>query len=181
MTKEEVRDLIAYLGSPAQVVLTGPSSPIDAKSGKVPGAIEGESMKIVEKTGGTAASQDMGGFKADHWSGTNHLWWTGAKPGDKLALEILVEQDGIFDVELVLTRARDYGIVKLSIGDTVLDVGLDLYNGPGVITTGVLTYPQVSLKKGSHRLNLEITGANPDAVKAHMVAVDYLRLVPSEK
>ena len=181
MTKEEVRDLIAYLGSPAQVVLTGPSSPIDAKSGKVPGAIEGESMKIVEKTGGTAASQDMGGFKADHWSGTNHLWWTGAKPGDKLALEIPVEQDGIFDVELVLTRARDYGIVKLSIGDTVLDVGLDLYNGPGVITTGVLTYPQVSLKKGSHRLNLEITGANPDAVKAHMVAVDYLRLVPSEK
>ncbi len=181
MTKEEVRDLIAYLGSPNQVVLAGPSSPIDTKSGKVPGAIEGESMKIVEKTGGTAASQNMGGFKADRWSGADHLWRTGAKPGDKLTLEIPVEQDGIFDVEIVLTRARDYGIVKLAIDDTVLDAALDLYNGTDVITTGVLTYPGVLLKMGNHRLNLEITGANPDAVKGFMVAVDYLRLVPSEK
>ena len=181
MTKDEVRDLIAYLGSPTQVVLTGPSSPIDAKSGKVPGAIEGESMKIVEKTGGTAASQNMGGFKADHWSGDNHLWWTGAKPGDNLALEIPVEQEGIFDVDIVLTRARDYGIVKLSIDDTVLDAGVDLYNGPEVITTGVLTYAGIPLTQGSHTLNLEIVGANPEAVKSHMVAVDYVRLVPSEK
>ena len=181
MTKDEVRDLIAYLGSPHQVVLAGPSSPIDAKTGKVPAAIEGESMKIVEKTGGTAVSQNMGAFKRDRWSGTDHLWWTGGKPGDKLALEIPVEQDGVYDVEIVFTRARDYGIVRLAIDDTVLDAGLDLYNGSEVITTGVLTYPKVTLKKGSHRLNLEITGANPDAVKGFMVAVDYVRLVPSEK
>ena len=58
---------------------------------------------------------------------------------------------------------------------------MDLYNGPDVITTGVLTYAKIPLKKGNHRLDLEITGANPDAVKAHMIAVDYLRLVPSEK
>ncbi len=181
MTKDEVRDLIAYVGSPNQVALTGPSSPIDAKTGKVPGAIEGEAMKIVEKTGGTAVSQNMGSFKADRWSGNDHLWWTGAKPGDKLALEIPIEQDGTYDVEIVLTRARDYGIVKLSIDDIVLDAGVDLYNGPDVITTGVLTYAKIPLKKGNHRLDLEITGANPDAVKAHMIAVDYLRLVPSEK
>ncbi|MEJ7593887.1 MAG: hypothetical protein WKF77_20300 [Planctomycetaceae bacterium] len=181
MTKDEVRDLIAYLGSPHQVVLAGPTSPIDAKTGKVPGAIEGESMKIVEKTGGTAASQNMSDFKADRWSGTDHLWWTGAKPGDRLALEIPVEQEGTYDVEIVFTRARDYGIAKVSIDDTVLDAGVDLYNGPEVITTGVLTYSNVSLNKGDHRLNLEITGANPDAVNAYMVAVDYVRLVPSEK
>ncbi|MDA1230101.1 MAG: c-type cytochrome, partial [Planctomycetota bacterium] len=180
MTKEEVRDLIAYLGSANQVVQTGPASPIDAKTGKVPGAIEGEAMKIVEKTGGTAASQNMGGFKADRWSGADHLWWTGARPGDKLALEIPVEQDGTYDVEIVLTRARDYGIVKLSIDDVVLDAGVDLYNGPQVITTGVLMYPKVTLRKGDHRLDLEIIGANPEAVKGYMVAVDYLRLVPAE-
>jgi putative heme-binding domain-containing protein len=181
MTKEDVRDLIAYLGSPNQVVLAGPASPIDAKTGKVPGAIEGEAMKIVEKTGGNAVSQNMGGFKADRWSGSDHLWWTGAKPGDKLGLEISVEQDGVYDVEIVLTRARDYGLVKVAINDVVLDAGVDLYNGPAVITTGVLTYPKVALKKGNQRLNLEVVGANPDAVKAYMVAVDYLRLLPSEK
>jgi putative heme-binding domain-containing protein len=93
LTKDEVRDLVAYLGSPGQVVLSGPASPIDAKTGKVPGAIEGEAMKIVEKTGGTAASQNMGGFPADRWSGNDHLWWTGAKPGDKLSLEVPVEPE----------------------------------------------------------------------------------------
>ena len=87
----------------------------------------------------------------------------------------------MYDVDIVLTRARDYGIVKLSIDDTVLDTSLDLYNGPDVITTGVLTYPGVSLKKGDHRLNLEILGANPDAVKGFMVAMDYVRLVPAAK
>lgn len=181
MTKEEVRDLIAYLGSANQVVLAGPAPPIDAKTGKVPNAIEGESMKIVEKTGGNAVSQKMDGFKADRWSGSDHLWWTGAIPGDKLGLEISVEKDGTYDVEIVLTRARDYGVVKVAINDLVLDAGVDLYNGPAVITTGVLTYPKVALKKGNQRLNLEIVGANPEAVKAYMVAVDYLRLVPTDK
>ena len=138
-------------------------------------------MKIVEKTGGNAVSQNMGGFKADRWSGSDHLWWTGAKPGDKLALEISVEQDGTYDVEIVLTRARDYGIVKVAIDDVVLDAGVDLYNGPVVITSGVLMYPRVALKKGDHRLNLEIVGANPEAVKGYMVAIDYLRLVSTEK
>ena len=181
MTKDEVRDLIAYLGSPHQVVLAGPTSPIDAKSGKVLGAIEGDSMKIVGKTGGTAVSQNMGGFAADHWSGKDHLWWTGAKPGDKLALEITVEQAGVYDVEIVLTRARDYGIVKLSIDDIVLDAHVDLFNGPEVITTGVLTYANVPLNMGNHRLSLEIMGANADAIRGYMVAVDYVRLVPVEK
>ncbi|HQX51195.1 MAG TPA: FG-GAP-like repeat-containing protein, partial [Planctomycetaceae bacterium] len=179
MTKDDVRDLIAYLSSPSQVVLAGPASPIDAKTGNVPGAIEGEAMKIVEKTGGNAVSQNMGGFKADRWSGNAQLWWTGGKPGDKLALEIPVENAGTYDIELVLTRARDYAIVKISLDETVLDAGGDLYNNPEVLTTGVLTFPKISLTKGNHRLSLEITGANPDAVKNYMSAIDYLRLMPT--
>ena len=181
LTKDEVRDLVAYLGSPGQVVLSGPPSPIDEKTGKVPGAIEGEAMKIVEKTSGKAGSQNMSAFKADHWSGNDHLWWTGAKPGDRLSLEIPVEFDGAYDFEIVLTRARDYGMVKLSLGDTVLESGLDLYNDPEVMTTGVLSYSGVALKKGEQRLTFEVTGSNPEAVKGFMVAVDYVRLIPLAK
>ena len=181
LTKDEVRDLIAYLGSPSQVVLSGPASPIDAKTGKVPGAIEGEAMKIVEKTGGTAASQNMGGFKADRWSGNDHLWWTGAKPGDKLSLEVPVEKAGTYDIEVVLTRARDYGVAKISLDDKVLDPGLDMFNNPEVITTGVLSFGMNELEAGNHRITFEIVGANPEAVKAYMVAIDYVRLVPSQK
>ena len=36
LSKDEVRDLIAYLASPAQVALSGPSAPIDAQTKKVP-------------------------------------------------------------------------------------------------------------------------------------------------
>ena len=181
LTKDEVRDLVAYLGSPGQVVLSGPASPIDAKTGKVPGAIEGEAMKIVEKTGGTAASQNMGGFPADRWSGNDHLWWTGAKPGDKLSLEVPVEKAGTYDIEIVLTRARDYGVAKISIDDKVLDPGLDMFNNPDVITTGVLSFGMNELAAGNHRITFEIVGANPEGVKAYMLAVDYIRLVPTQK
>jgi putative heme-binding domain-containing protein len=179
LSSDEVRDLIAYLGSPNQVALSGPSSPIDA-TGKVPDAIEGEAMTIVEKSGGTAASQNMAGFKADRWSGNQQLWWTGAKPGDRLSLEVPVPADGRYDVDVVLTRARDYGIVKLSIGDTVLDPALDCFNDE-VVTTGMLTFSGVPLKQGGSRLTLEITGANEAAVKAFMVAVDYVRVVPASR
>jgi putative membrane-bound dehydrogenase-like protein len=180
LTKEEVRDLVAYLASPAQVVLSGPPSAIDAKTGKVPGALEGEVMKIVEKTGGTAASQNMSGFKADRWSGNDQLWWTGGKPGDKLSLEVPVANDGLYDIEVVLTRARDYGIVKIVLDDVVLEPAMDLYNTPEVITTGVLSWSRIPLSAGNRRLTLEISGANPDAVKAYMVALDYVRVMPAE-
>lgn len=181
LTPDEVRDLIAYLASPGQVGISGPSAPIDPKTGKVPDAVEGEAMKIIGKTGGTAAGQNMSGFPAGKWSGNDQLWWTGAKPGDSLSLEVPVPADGAYDVELVMTKARDYGIVRVTLNDTVLDPGVDLYNNPEVITTGVLSFNKVMLKRGAGKLTLEITGANPEAVKGYMVAVDYVRLVPSEK
>ncbi|MBL8817740.1 MAG: VCBS repeat-containing protein [Planctomyces sp.] len=177
LSKDDVRDLVAYLSSPTQVAMAGPPSPIDA-SGKVPDALEGETLKIVEKTGGTAASQQMGGFPKDRWSGNDHLWWTGAKPGDRLGLEIPVPADGRYTVELVLTKARDYGQLKVSIGEQILETSVDCFNNPDVVTTGVLSYSGVSLKQGETPLTLEITGAHPEAVKAYMVGVDFVRLVP---
>lgn len=179
LSKNDARDLIAYLASPAQVTMSGPPSPIDRKTGKVPGAIEGESMKVVEKTGGRTRNQNMGGFKGDRWSGTDHLWWTGAKPGQRLGLEFSVEEAGTYRLDFALTKASDYAIVKISIDDQIIDAQLDLYD-PQVITTGMLSYPSVTLTKGTHRFNIEIVGANRKAAKSYMVGVDYLRLSPTE-
>jgi putative membrane-bound dehydrogenase-like protein len=172
----EVRDLVAYLGSPSQVALKGPAA-ILAQNGKVAGAIEGESMKIVNKSAGNTGSQPMTNFKGDRWSGNDHLWWTGAKPGAKLGLEFSVPADGKYEVESVLTRARDYGVVQLSIDHQKLGGPVDLYD-PQVITTGVLSMGSIELKAGNHTVNLEIVGTNPKAVKGYMVGVDYIRLVP---
>lgn len=181
MKPDEVRDLIAYLGSPSQVALRGPRAPIDPKTKRVPGALEGESMKIVGKTGGTAVSQPMANFRADRWSGNDQLWWTRAKPGAKLTLEVPVKKAGEYELEVVLTKARDYGIVQLLLDGKSLGGAIDLYNSPEVVTTGVLTFSAGELNAGSHKLTIQIVGANRKAVKAYMVGLDYVRLQPVTK
>ena len=179
LTPEEQRDLIAYLGTPNQVALRGPKSPIDSKTGRVPNVIEGEGMKIIGKTAGNAASQSMGGFPKDRWSGNDHLWWTGASPGAKLELELPVATDGTYDIDVVLTMARDYGIVQLLIDDEIMGPPTDCYD-VDVVTTGVLSFGPRKLTAGTHKLGLQITGANPKADKAYMAGLDYIRLVKKD-
>ncbi|MGB4711023.1 MAG: PVC-type heme-binding CxxCH protein [Fuerstiella sp.] len=176
LSKTDVRDLIAYLASPNQVTMSGPA-PVLEKDGKVAGALEGENAKIVEKTDGTSRNQGMGGFSKGVWSGKDQLWWTGGKPGSRLAVEITVPEDGVYTVETAFTMAPDYAIIKLSIDDQIIDSGLDLFNAPDVISTGVLSYPSVKLTKGVHRFTMEVTGANPKAVKTYMVGLDFVKLV----
>eukprot|EP00913_Durusdinium_trenchii_P013350 g12531.t1 len=171
----EIRDLVAYLGSPSQVALRGPRSPIDPNTKRVPGAIEGESMKIIGKSAGSARNQPMGNFRADRWSGDDHLWWTGAKPGATLSLELPAEKAGNYELEVVLTKARDYGVVQLLLDGKSLGGPIDLFNSPNVVTTGVLTFPAPDIKAGKHKLTIRIVGANRKAVKSYMVGLDYVR------
>ena len=180
MKPEEVRDLIAYLASPVQVAPRGPAAPIDAETGRVPDAIEGEAMKIVGKTAGNAGSQRMEAFAADRWSGNDHLWWTGAKPGDRLDLEFEVGKDGQYDLELVLTRARDYGVVQLALDDKPLGEPIDLFNSPEVVTTGLLRFPVGNLTAGRHVLHIEIVGTHPQAIPSYMFGLDFIRLMPAK-
>jgi hypothetical protein len=181
MSFEEVRDLIAYLASPVQVPPGGPSAPIDRRTGRVPGALEGESLTILSKSAGSAAPQDMKPFTKDRWSGDRQLWWTGAGPGAKLELALPVEKTGTYVLEIVMTRARDYGIVQLSLDDQPLGEPIDLFNTPDVITTGVFSFPPKELQAGEHRLGVTIVGRHPQAVPAHMFGLDYVRLVPQSQ
>ena len=177
LTADERRDLIAYLRTPSQVPLRGPKSPIDSTTGKVPNAIEGESMKIVGKTAGNATSQPMNGFPKDKWSGNDQIWWTGAAPGADLELEFSVAEAGNYEVEIVLTMARDYGIVQTLIDHQPQGTPIDCFNESDVITTGVLSLGAKNLTAGPHALGLKIEGANPKAVKGYMVGLDYIRFV----
>ena len=151
----------------------GPKSPIDPATGRVKGAIEGEALAN-QATAGNPHPQEMGNFPLDRWSNASQMWWIGGKPGDKLTFT-LPEFSGKVDVELVLTCARDYGIVQLLLDDQKLGEPIDLYN-PEVITTGVLSFPGVEVKGNKHTLTAQIVGANPKAAKAYMFALDYIRV-----
>ena len=176
LAQDEIRDLIAYLASPVQVPLRGPPAPLDAATGQVPDAWEGEAWQKIKTSRGTAAAQGMAAFAKDRWSGASQLWWTGGRPGDSLELPLNVAQAGNYTLETVLTRAADYAIVQLLLDDQPLGGPIDLYD-PDVITSGVLSFNGLKLSAGAHQLRVTIAGANPQAVKAYMFGLDYLRLV----
>jgi hypothetical protein len=179
MQPDEIRDLIGYLASPAQVPLRGPRPVFDAK-GNVSGAIEGEAMKVLEKSRGTAQGQDMRGFPKDRWSANNQLWWTGGKPQDTLSLEFEIAQDGMYETEIVLTKARDYAICQLMIDGVPLGEPIDCFNTPEVITTGLVKFASRQLAQGKHTLKIQIVGKNPEAVPGFMVGIDFVRFVPQD-
>ncbi len=178
LSVEQRRDLIAYLQSPTQVQIRGPEPPLDPQTGRVAGAVEGELLKPIGTPAGQARPQAMGGFSGSKWSGTNQLWWTGGKPGDQLDLPLQVAADGDYQLEIVLTQARDYGVFQILLDERPLGGPIDLFHADNVITTGVLTLDAGRLKQGEHRLSFRIVGANPQAVKAYMLGIDYLRLRP---
>lgn len=155
----------------------GPKSKVDAKTGLVAGAIEGESLKATV-SGGQTRPQEMNPFKGDTWSNGAQLWWTGGRVGDKLTLD-LPAFTGTVDVDVVLTIARDYGIVQLSLDDQKLGGPIDLFH-PEVITTGVLSFPKLEVTGNKHSLTMQIVGANPKAQKSYMAAVDYVRIKKSD-
>ena len=72
--------------------------------------------------------------------------------------------------------AKDYGIVQLNLGDTPLGDPIDLFNN-GVIRK-IYQLGVHTLTAGDHQFKVEITGANPQAVKRHMFGLDYLKLEP---
>lgn len=164
---EQVIDLVKYLQSGA----AGP-----AKAGtKVPGAIEGEGLKVLSKTGGNAKPQGMGGFGGE-WSGASQLWWTGAKPGQKLTLALPVQEKGKYALKAALTLAKDYGIIDVTLDDKPVATGWDGYNGPKVIHSDELDWGTHELSAGEHELTFTITGKHADAVPGYMVGLDYVRL-----
>jgi len=145
----------------------------------VKGAIEGERLKVIRKRGNVRI-QDMTIFPGGKWSAEAHLWWTLGKVGDKLVLALPVARRGKYELAAILTKARDYGIVQLSLDGRKLGGPIDLYN-PDVVPTKPLSLGTHELAKGTHELTVEITGANPKAVKAYMFGLDCVLLKPLEE
>ncbi len=135
----------------------------------VENALEGETLKVAECTGGTTEIQNLPQY---NWSGNRQLWWRHANEKDKLVVEFPIEQSGDYDVTLGITKARDYGVVRIAInGETKID-SLDGYNG-SVIAADV-KLPTCRLRQGTNRLEVTILGAHPQAVKSHMFGLDYI-------
>lgn len=172
---EDARDLVAYLRGPGQVALPGEAPLIDPQTKRVVDAIEGESLKVIKVQGGNTSVQGMQGFSLGKWSGNEHLWWTGAKPGSTLELGWTTKTSGTYEVFVVLTKAPDYAEVKFTLNGKPIDTKVDLYH-EGVINTEPISLGTFALGAGEQRLRVEVVGANPKAAKEYMFGIDYVWL-----
>ncbi len=140
----------------------------------IAGAIEGESLRIVECTGGSTKTQQ---WAQPIWSRDEQLWWTHGNPGDRLVLEVPVAKAGRHKVEANCTLAVDYGIMKIAVNGRVLKESLDFYND-GVIAR-TIDLGVAELPAGTAKLEVTIVGANPAAKPSHMFGLDCLKLTPA--
>ncbi len=137
---------------------------------------QGGGFKIAGTPPGNVQTQQMLHYEGK-WAKNDHLWWTGAKPGDKLDVIVPVKTSGIYDVSVTLTKAGDYGIVQLTLDSKPAGKPIDLYN-PSVVPTGPIELGTFRLKQGAHHLTVEIVGANPKAIKSYMFGLDQVILKP---
>ena len=140
---------------------------------QVKGALEGEDLKQLEMTGGKVEKQTGAQF---HWSNEAQLWWIDGKAGDRLVLEFPVEKAGRYEIIANLTKAIDYGIVKIAINDNP-PKEFDRFNDG--VATDKLSLGEFELPRGANRLTAEIVGMNASekAVKRFMFGLDYLQLI----
>ncbi|MBI1323824.1 VCBS repeat-containing protein [bacterium] len=154
----------------------GPEAKIEPGTGKVAGALEAESLKVSKTSAGKTLVQEMKPFKSGKWSGGHQLFWTGAKPGDRLELEFTNQEAGDFEILGTFTMAADYAVIRCEIDGKIASGPIDLYEYPNVVSSGELKLAATKLSAGPHTLAIVVEGANPSAVKAHMVGLDYIRL-----
>jgi len=140
---------------------------------RVKGALEGESLKIVEKTGGITEIQDVSQFR---WSDDRQLWWRDGKVGDTLTLEFPVAKAGRYCMFASLTKAVDYGIVEMCVNE---NPGVEFARFHTRVEHDKLELGTLDLKQGTNRLVVKIIGANEKAVKKHMFGLDYIQLTPA--
>jgi hypothetical protein len=133
-------------------------------------------INVVREPNGSVERQDMKPWAAGTWTDNEQLWWTQAQPGDKLVVGLTTEKAGKYRLSIRFTKARDYGIVQLYLNDRRLGGPVDLYN-PQVIPGEPMDLGVQELAAGEQTLTIEIVGANPAAVKAYMVGIDYVKLI----
>ncbi len=131
---------------------------------KIPGSIEGESLKVLGHSEGTVVGP-QGGFGPDLWSGDHHMWVQAKKPGDYVELEIPAAGNKPVNVVVYGTRSWDYGIVRFSVDGKQVGQDVDMYNtrGRAVASTGPVDLGAVTPKDGKIKLRAELVGGNPKA------------------
>ena len=141
---------------------------------------EGENLATSGKatvSGGSVTAQTMSGFGTS-WSGNAQLFWGGGQPGAVLDLSLDVASAGEYRIELHMTKAPDYGQLKIQVDGKTTAVTFDGY-APSVMPSGPINIGEFNLTAGGHKLNLLITGKHQSST-GFLVGIDLVLLTPMQ-
>lgn len=154
--------------------------PIEKRTGyyDLTPATEGESLRVVEATGGKTEVQELvtnADIGESIFSGGRQLWWRDAKNGNRLTVAVPVANAGRYKVILGGTAARDHGSVAISAEKTPILAEVDYFSdtlGPATTNLG-----EHDLARGEWNLTIEMRGKHPSAT-GQLFGIDYVKLIP---
>ncbi|MFG2058382.1 DUF2961 domain-containing protein [Micromonospora sp. NPDC048930] len=150
---------------------TGPySTPVSGTTGDML-RIEAESLLPAVAT--DAPAEVQGDCCGVHWSQSAQLWFRPTGPNQSVTVAFTVPTTGTYDLRLVQTLARDYGINTVAIDGTRVGEAFDAYHSPEVVISDPLDYGQRELTAGRHILTLTVTG-KAAASSGLLAGLDYL-------
>ena len=153
--------------------------PVEQRHGiYIRGNLKVAGFKVLGNPPGSVDTQNLEGFGAGKWKNNEQLWWTSAKPNDKLVLALPVEKAGKYQIRVRMTKARDYGVVQFYLDGLKAGPVVDLYNDGVIPTEPPVSLGEYSLTAGEHRLAVVIVGANPKAERAYMFGLNEIILDP---
>jgi hypothetical protein len=130
--------------------------------------------KILVK-GGRTATQPMISFGSG-WSNNTQLFWSGGEPGAVLDMIIDVPSPALYAVELYMTRAPDYGNLRIEVDGKTSSVHFNGYS-PKVIGANPVQAGKFSLQAGQRMISLMITDKY-SASSGYYAGIDRIKLYP---
>jgi hypothetical protein len=144
-------------GQASSIVLRRPKI-----SFKVPGAIEGEKLKITAKSGNFAVvPESMTSWAFGQWSGDHQLNSHTSSNGEWTDLALPAPAEGKYHIVVYLTRSPTYGIIQFHVNGAKLAKPIDCFHADTVVNTGAIDLGTANLKKSVNSLGVEVVGTNP--------------------
>ena len=154
-----------------------PPRPEDPADFRVAGAVEFESLAVSRKSDRLMTDrQNMAGFPDGLWSGQKQLVVFGGDTGDFVEFVLNDIPDGRYTVNLYLTRAADYGRMRLTANGR--GTSFDAY-ADTVTVAGPVALRNVTVRDGRLLLRAELTGRNPRSL-GMMAGFDCMTLIPEK-
>jgi len=126
-------------------------------------------------SGGKVGPQLMAEFGSG-WSNNTQLFWGQGSTGAVLDLVLDVPMAATYAIELYMTRAPDYGILKIEVDGKASPVEFHGYS-PRVIGANPVQVGKFSLQAGQRKISFMITGKNQNST-GYAAGIDRVKLYP---